>query len=336
MDIKAWGVEKANEKIHEFHYRKELGENDVLIDLKYCTLLRADVFFIGNFWGDSKYPMVPSSEMFGEVSQIGKNVKDVKTGDYVGVSYQIYSCGECVYCKTGKEQFCEKQRVIEVNEFGGLAENIIVDSRFVYQIPEKLQKPEYVALMGYGLTAYSAIKNSNIKNGSKVGVLGVGNLGHLSVQMLSKMGFEVTALTHSEDKHEVLKKLGAKDFLNPLDEKELKKNKKTFDFIHATSYHSYNWSKIIELLKPEGNLCFNGLPEENISFPAVLLADYAQRKVTGSYLGSRSEMRELLEFAEKFDIKSETTVYPLDKAQEVLDQIKENKISFYAAIKIAD
>lgn len=334
MDIKAWGVEKADEKIHEFHYQKELGENEVLIDLKYCTLLRADVFFIGNFWGDSKYPMVPSSEMFGVVSQVGKNVKDVKTGDYVGVNYQVYSCGECVYCKSGKEQFCEKQRVIEVNEFGGLAKNIIVDSRFVYQIPEKLQKPEYVALMGYGLTAYSAILNSNIKKGSKVGVLGVGNLGHLSVQMLCKMGFEVTALTHSMDKHDVLKKLGAKNFLNPLDDKELEKNKKTFDFIHATSYHSYDWSKIIELLKPEGNLCFNGLPEENISFPAVLLADYAQRKVTGSYLGSRREMKELLEFAEKFDIKSETTVYPLDKAQEVLEKIKGNEIPFYAVIKI--
>jgi uncharacterized zinc-type alcohol dehydrogenase-like protein len=334
MDIKAWGVDKPNEKIHELHYQKELGENEVLIHLKYCSLLRADVFFIENFWGDSKYPMVPSSEMFGVVSQVGKNVRDVETGDYVGANYQVYSCGECSYCKAGKEQFCGKQRVIEANEFGGLAENIIVDSRFVYKIPEKLQKPEYVGLMGYGLTAYSAIKNSNIKKGSKVGVLGVGNLGQFAVQILNKMGFEVTALTHSDNKHENLRKIGAKDFLNPLDVKELENNKKTFDFIHVTSYHSYDWPKIIELLKPEGNLCFNGLPDENISFPAVLLADYAQRKVTGSYLGSRNEMKELLEFAEKNDIKSETTVYPLEKAQEVLDQIKENKIPFYAAIKI--
>lgn len=334
MDIKAWGADKPNEKVHELHYQKELGENDVLIDLKYCSLLRADVFFIENFWGDTKYPVVPSSEMFGVVSQVGRNVKNFEIGDYVGANYQVYSCGECFYCREGKEQFCEKQKVTQVNEFGGLAENIIVDSRFAYRIPKELQKPEYVALMGYGLTAYSAIKNSNIKKGSKVGVLGVGNLGHLAVQMLNKMGFEVTALTHSENKHEILKKLGAEDFLNPIDKKELEKNKKTFDFIHVTSYYPYDWSKIIELLKPEGNLCFNGLPSENISFPAYLLADYTQRKVTGSYLGSRKEMNELLEFASKNNIKAENTVYPLEKAQEVLEQIKQNKIPFYAVIKI--
>lgn len=336
MNIKAWGVDKEGEKIHELHYQKEIKDSEVIVDLKYCSLLRADVFFIGNFWDDSKYPMVPSSEMFGVVSKVGSSVKDVKIGDYVGVNYQVYSCDECVYCKVGKEQFCEKQRVIEVNEFGGLAEQIIVDSRFVYQIPVKLQKPEYVALMGYGLTAYSAIKNSNIKEGSKVGVLGVGNLGHLAVQILDKMGFEVTALTHSENKHEILTKLGAKNFLNPLDEKELEKNKKNFDFILVTSYHDYDWPKIIELLKPEGMLCFNGLPEKKISFPAVLLADYAQRKVAGSYLGSRSEMKELLEFAAKNDIKSETEVFSISQAQEVLDGIKNGKIPFYAVIKITD
>lgn len=336
MNIKAWGVEKAGENIHELHYQKEIGDNEVLVDLKYCSLLRADVFFIGNFWGDSKYPMVPSSEMFGVVTKVGANVKDVKSGDYVGINYQVYSCGECSYCHEGKEQFCEKQRVIEVNEFGGLAEQIIVDSRFIYQIPEKLQKPEYVALMGYGLTVYSAIKNSHIKQGSKVGVLGVGNLGHLAVQILNKKGFEVTALTHSESKHEILTKLGAKNFLNPLDEKELEKHKKAFDFILVTSYHDYNWPKMIELLKPEGALCFNGLPEKDISFPAVMLADYAQRKVTGSYLGSRSEMKELLEFADKNDIKSETELFSVSQAQEVLDGIKNGKIPFYAVIKIDD
>ena len=276
MNIQAWGVDKPSEKIHKLHYQKELGGNDVLVDLKFCTLLRADVFFIDNFWGDSKYPMVPSSEMFGVVSRIGKNVKNIKVDDYVGVNYQVYSCGECFYCNEGKEQFCEKQRVIEVNEFGGLAEKIIVDSRFVYKIPKRLRKPEYVALMVYGLTAYSAIKNSKIKKGSKVGVLGVGNLGHLAVQILNNKGFDVTALTHSESKHEILKKLGAKIFLNPLDDEGLRKNKKSFDFILVTSYHTYDWPKIIELLKPEGNLCFNGLPEKDISFPAVLLADYAQ------------------------------------------------------------
>lgn len=336
MNIKAWGVDRQKENIHELTYDKELGNNEVLVDIKFCSLLRADVFFIENFWGDSKYPMVPSSEMFGVVSKVGKDVQDIKLGDFVGVNYQVYSCGECEFCKSGKEQFCEKQRVIEVNEFGGLAENIIVDSRFVYQIPAGLQRPECVGLMGYGLTAYSAIKNSNIKQNAKVATLGVGNLGHLSIQILNKMGFDVTALTHSEEKHDFLKKIGANNFLNPLDESILEKYKKTFDFIHVTTYHSYNWTKIIELLKPEGTLCFSGLPDKDISFPAVLLADYAQRKVIGSYMGSRSEMKEFLEFANKNDIKSETKVFSIPEAQDVLNQIKNNQIPFCAVIKISD
>ena len=334
MKITAWAALKPKDKLRKYTYQKNLGKNDVLIDIKYCSLLTADVFFINNFWGDSKYPLVPSTEMFGFVSKIGKEVDSLRVGDFVGVGYIVSSCMKCQYCKAGKEQFCSDQRVIDVHEYGGLAKNIIVNSNFVYKIPPRIRRPECVSLMGYGVTAYSAIKNANLTKGAKVAIVGLGNLGHIALQILSKMGYWVIALTHSKEKHSFLRRLGAKGFIDPTNSKELKKHKKEFDFILITTYFSYRWPKLIELLYPEGNLCFLGLPEKDIAFPSVLLADYARRKVTGSYFGSRKDMKELLIFAAKNNIRAKTTVYPISKANEVLGLIENGKIPFNAVIRV--
>ena len=335
MKINAWAVLKPKQKLTKFSYEKEIGDNDVLIKINYCSLLKADTFFIDNFWGDTKYPLVPSSEIFGAVTKRGSRVGNISIGDYVGIGYQVYSCLECSYCKQGKEQFCKQQRLIGVHENGGLAEHIIVNANFAYQIPLKLQRPEYISLVGYGLTAYSAIKHANLNQNMKVGVIGVGNLGHLAVQILSKNGLSVTAFTHSPDKTDQLKKLGVTDFINPLDSKQLEANEKMYDFLLVTTYHSYDWAQFIKLLKPEGTLHFIGLPSDNISFPAVLLADYARRKVAGSYIGSRQDMKELLEFAQKNEIKAITQVYKIDEVDRVISMLRENTIPFNAVIKVS-
>ena len=335
MKIHAWAADGPKQELLPYIYEKEVGENDVLIQVTYCSLLKADTFFIDNVWGDSKYPLVPSSEIFGVVVQKGIHVADVQIGDYVGVGYQVYSCLKCEYCLQGKEQFCNKQRLLEVHENGGLAQHIIVDKNFVYKIPVKLQKPEYVSLMGYGLTAYSAIKHSNLTPGMNVGVIGVGNLGHLAVQILSKLGMKVTAFSHSPEKFDQLKKLGMSNFVNTSDSKQLEANEKKYDFLLVTTYHSYDWSQFIKLLKPEGELHFIGLPNEKISFPAVLLADYARRKVTGSYIGSRQDMKELLDFAKNNDIKSITQVYDSKESNKILLMLRKNKISFNSVVEVS-
>jgi len=334
LKINSWAVKGPKQKLTKFIYEQRIGSNDVLVQIKYCSLLKADIFFIDNFWGDTKYPLVPSSEMFGIVAKKGNQVKNVNVGDYVGVSYQVNSCLKCSYCKQGKEQFCKKQKLIGVHEYGGLAEHIVVNSNFVYKIPPKLQKPEYVSLMGYGLTAFSAIKHANLNRNMNVGVIGVGNLGHLAVQILVKHGLRVTAFTHSKNKHALLKKLGISKFINPLDKKQLKANEGEYDFLLVTTYHSYDWSQIIKLLKPEGKLCFLGLPDEDISFPAVLLADYARRTVCGSYVGSRKDMKELLVFAQKNSVKAITHVYNINQIDEVIADLRNDKILFNAVIKI--
>lgn len=334
MKIKAWAAQKPKAGLEEFYYEKVIGPLDVLIKVKYCSFTRGDVCFIDNFWSDTSYPFVPSSEAFGVIKKTGNEVKDFKVGDFVGIGYQMNSCFECEHCKAGKEQFCQKQKVLGVNGYGALAEHIIFDSRFVYEIPKELQKPSYVPLMCSGLTVFSAIKKGKVRPKMKVGVVGIGNLGHLAIQILSKLDCEVTAFSHSKEKEKDLRRLGAKLFIDSTDKKQLEKEEGKYDFILSTSSGSLDWPLYIEALKPEGTLCFVGLPEEAISFPAVLLADYSQRSILGSYIGSREETRELLSFAEKNSIQAINQIFPVQDVQEVVVKIRNKEIPFSTIIRI--
>lgn len=334
MKIKAWAAKKPKADLEEFYYERTVGPLDVLIQVEYCSFTRGDVCFIDNFWNDTSYPFVPSSEAFGVIKRIGDKVKDFEVGDFVGIGYQVSSCFECGHCQVGKEQFCQKQKVLGVNGYGALAEHIIFDSRFVYKIPKKLQEPSYVPLMCSGLTVFSAIKKSKIRPKMKVGVVGIGNLGHLAIQILNKLGCEVTAFSHSKRKEKDLRKLGARLFIDSTDKKQLEKEEGKYDFILSTSPGSLDWPLYIKALKPEGALCFVGLPEEKISFPVVLLADYAQRNILGSYIGSREEMRELLSFAEKNNIQAIAQVFSVQEIQKVVVKIRRKEIPFSTVIKI--
>lgn len=332
MKINAWAAKEQKQTLTEFSYEKDIGDEDVLVQIQFCSLSKADTFFIDNFWNDTKYPYVPSCEIFGIVIKKGRSVQNANIGDYVGISYQVFSCLKCTYCSQGKEQFCKQQRLIGIHEYGGLAENIIVDSNFIYQIPLKLRKPEYVSLLGYGLTAFSAIKNANLKKNMNVGVIGLGNLGHFAAQILIQSDQIVTAFTHSENKITQLNTLGINKFINPLDNTQLDENKNKYDFLLVATYYSYDWPKIIRLLKPEGKLCFVGLPKENISFPAVLLADYARRTISGSYIGSRQDLNELIIFAQNKNIKAITQTFSISEIDKAISMLRKSEIPFNATI----
>ena len=333
VKINAWAVKKPKARFEKFVYEKNIEEQEVLVAVKYCGLSRGDVCFVDNFWGDTSYPLIPGVEIFGVIKKKGKKVKGFKINDFVGMGYQMSSCLKCEHCREGKEQFCKKQKVISVNGYGGLADGIVFDSRFVFKIPPDLRTPSDVPLMCSGLTVYSAIKKANVKTGMKVGVAGVGNLGHLAVQILNKIGCEVTAFSHTKKKEAILRKLGAEYFVNSIDKKSLKEAKGKYDVILSTSSVSLNWPAYIEALKPQGNLCIVGLPEKDISFPPVLLADYAQRGVLGSYVGSRSEMKELLNFVSKNHLKAITEVFPIAEVNAVVSKIRNKSIPFSVVVK---
>ncbi|KKQ92240.1 MAG: Alcohol dehydrogenase zinc-binding domain protein [Candidatus Woesebacteria bacterium GW2011_GWB1_39_10] len=332
MIINGLAVLKQGDKLQPFSYEEELSENDILVSIKYSTCSLGDTRFIDNFWGDTKYPLIPSLEIIGEVKEIGKNVTGLQKGDVVGIGYQVSACFECDYCKQGKEQFCQKQKLICVGEFGGFADSIVVDYRFAFKLPENLQDAFSTPLMCSGLTPYAGIKKAGVKSGMKVGVIGIGGLGHLAIQFLNKIGCDVTAFSHTKSKEELLKKLGANNVVDSTNEIELQKLERWYDFLISTSSASLNWNLYVKALKPEGKLCFVGLPPKEVSLKAELLADYAQRSIIGNYIGSRSEMVEMLEFASKHSIKAVGEVFKMSEASEVVEKVKQNLVTFSAIL----
>lgn len=336
MKIQALAVLKSGESLSPFEYEAILGPKDVLIDLKYCSMTKGDIRFMSNFWNDTKFPLVPSSEAFGTISQVGSEVKDLMVGDYIGLGYQMSSCHQCEYCLSGKEQFCLDQKVVCVGGFGGLAKQIVFDSRFVFKIPSSLQDPKYVPLMCSGLTVFSAIKRAGPKAGMKVGVVGIGNLGHLAVQILAKTGCEVSVFTHRPEKIAELLALGATEVIDSTSVDDLKNQTKKFDLILSTSSKALEWPLYISALKPLGNLMFVGLPEKEIIFPIEMMADYAQRGVLGSYIGSPSEMKELLELSSTYNLSADVKVVPIAQVSQAVADIVEDKSNFSTVIDLTD
>jgi uncharacterized zinc-type alcohol dehydrogenase-like protein len=333
ININAWAVKSPAGILEPFTYEQELRALDVLIAIKYCSLTRGDVGFIDNLWRDTTYPLVPGSEIFGTVKKTGESVRDLEVGDFVGVGYQITSCFTCRYCRQGKEQFCRRQKVVGVDGFGGLADHIVSDSRFVFKIPLNLQTSFHVPLMCSGLSIYAALKKAGVRRGMTVGLVGVGNLGHLALQVLDKMDCKVAVFSHSPHKEAKLRELGAENFVSSVDKKALKRESDKYDVILSACSAPLDWELYLKALTPEGTICFVGLPPKNISFPAAVLADHAQRRIQGSYIGSRSEMKEWLDFASKHEIKALAEIYPLSEANAVISMIRNGQIPFSVVLE---
>ena len=334
ITISAWAAKEKGGLLKKFTYQSEIRPLETLVKVKYCSLTRGDIRFIDNFWGDIVYPVVPGLEIIGVVEETGSEVKNLKIGEYVGIGYQIGSCFKCEYCLSGKEQFCASQKVIPINGYGGLAEQIIVDYRFCFPLPKNLQTPEAAPLMCSGLTPFSAIRKAGVKRGMKTGVVGIGSLGHLTIQVLNKIGCDVTAFSHSKNKEVILNKLGVNKSSSSTDDKELSRFVRKFDFIISTSSASLNWDQYLKALKPNGTLCFVGLPPENISFKAELLADYAQKIILGSYIGSRKDMKDLLKFAAENEIKAVENIFPIKGINEAIEKMRNSEIPFSTVIVV--
>lgn len=317
----------------KFQYERELGDNEVMTKVQYRSLYAGDAFFVDNFWHDTKYPIIPSTEYFGTVVALGKNVVNLRVGDYVGVGYQVYACRECSSCLAETPQYCSSQKVICIGERGGLADYAFADSNFVFPIPHSLRTPNHVSLMCAGLTVYSAIKKANLKNNSEVGVVGIGNLGHFAVQILAKMGHSVTAFSHTPSKAISILDLGAKDVISSIDDLAITTQSKKLDYVLVTTYANLNWTKFLEILKPTGTLAFVGLPNQPISFPVINLADYAGKNISGGYLGSPLEMKELLALASTLDVHGQTELFKLSQANLVLDKIRRQQLRYSAVLE---
>ena len=326
MKIKAYAVKQKGGKAELFSYERRLGKNDALVRITHCSIATGDIQLINNDWGDTKFPVVPGHEIIGIIEETGAEVAGLLNGDRVGIGYQQEACFECQFCNGGNEQFCPKQKVIAVDCYGGLAEYIVVDSRFAFKLPSKLDSAKSVPLLSSGLTVYSAIVKAQLQNNSIVAVLGIGGLGHLAIQFLHKMGHRVSGFSHSPEKKDMIVQVGA-EYVDGSDLTSLAGHNRKFDFILSTLNADFDLDTYLKMLKPQGKFCLVATPLKNLSISAGILYDYAQRTIYGNYVGSRKDMIDMIAFSAKHNIESIVEVMPFYKMNEAIEAVRGGKVA---------
>ena len=319
--IHAYAVRHRGGTAEPFSYERQLGDNEVLVRVTHCSVARGDVQSIDNDWGDTRFPLIPGHEIVGLVEETGSAVTGLMTGDRVGIGYQQGACFSCEFCQNGNEQLCARQKVIGVDCYGGLADHIGVDSRFAFKLPPTLDSAQATPLLSSGLTVYSGIVRAELAAGSEVAVLGVGGLGHLAVQFLREMGHRVSAFSHSPAKREAIEQLGAR-YVDSSHVAGSTTFARRFDFILSTLNAPFDLNTYLGMLRPQGKLCFVAQPLEKLSISVGLLYDSAHRTIYGSYVGSRSETKAMLEFASARNIASHVEIMPFAQVNEAIDMVR--------------
>jgi len=309
-----------------FSYVRKAGKNDVLVKITHCSIAMGDIQIINDDWGDTKFPVVPGHEIIGIIEETGSKVTGLKNADSVGIGYQQEACFKCQFCKEGNEQFCPNQKVIGVNSYGGLAEHIVVDGRFAFKLPPKLDSTKSIPLLSSGLTVYSAITRAKLSGNSMVAVSGVGGLGHLAIRFLHKMGHRVSALSHSPGKKKIINQLGA-EYVDSLNPDSLAGYNRKFDFILSTLNVGFDLDAYLKMLKPQGKLCLVASPLIKLPISLGLLYDYAQRSIYGNYVGSRQDMMDMIAFSAKHNIESIVDIMPFFKMDEAIEMVRKKMVS---------
>jgi D-arabinose 1-dehydrogenase-like Zn-dependent alcohol dehydrogenase len=319
--IHAYAVRHQGGRAEPFSYDRQLGHNEVLVNVTHCSIAKGDVQFIDNDWGDTRFPLVPGHEIIGLIKETGSTVSGLTVGDRVGVGYQQEACFSCQFCKDGNEQFCPRQKVIGVDCYGGLADHIGVDSRFAFKLPPALDSARSTPLLSSGLTVYSAILRAELPDTSDVAVLGVGGLGHLVIQFLREMGHRVSAFSHSPAKRETIEQLGAA-YIDSSHLDGPKAFSRQFDYILSTLNARFDLNVYLGMLRPQGKLCFVAQPLEPLSISVGLLYDNAQRTIYGNYVGSRKAMMAMLAFAAEHNIHSTVEIRPFTEVNGAIDMVR--------------
>jgi len=331
MKILSYAALKEKSLLEKYEYEKPaLKDNEVEVKITHCGICHSDIHLIDNDWGISKYPLIPGHEIIGTVEETGKNVKHLKKGMRVGIGWQADSCGYCEYCLKGMEQLCSRNQPTCVGRPGGFAHSIIVNSKFAIPVPDNLDSVNAAPLLCAGITVYNPLRIYNVKPSMKVGIIGIGGLGHLAIQFAHAFGCEVTAFSSTKDKEEEAKRLGAHNFVS-IKDASLNKYKSYFDFIISTVFVDLDWKVFISLLKPNGQLNFVGAAR-SINIPIPMLLN--NKIISGSAIGSPAMIYEMFQFAARHNIQAKTEVFPLENVNEAIQKVKENRVRYRAVLKI--
>lgn len=330
--IQGYAVHAAGAELVSYKYEPgELRPQDIEIRITHCGMCHSDLHLIDNDWGLSQYPFIPGHEIVGTVATFGSAVQGFAVGDRVGVGWQADSCGHCEWCRKGEENLCPHAAPTCVRRNGGYAEAIRVNARFALKLPEKLESESTAPLFCAGITVYSPLRLHGINASSRVGIIGIGGLGHIALQFARAFGAEVTAFSTSAAKEEESRKLGAHHFVNTRESKTLKGLAGSFDFILSTINADQDWPAYIAALRPHGTLCFVGVPPSPASLPVFPLIS-AIKTVTGCNSGSPMQIQEMLDVAARHGIKAQTERFAMSKANDAVKRLRKNQVRYRAVL----
>jgi len=322
--------------------RREVGEFDVLIDIKFAGICHSDIHQAREGWGEAIFPMVPGHEIAGIVSEVGAGVTKYQVGDRVGVGCLVDSCRECDNCKAGLEQYCTGGAVGTYNAigkdgeptYGGYSEKVVVDENFVVRIPDALSLDVAAPLLCAGITTYSPLRHWNAGPGKKVAVVGLGGLGHMGVKIAHALGAEVTVLSQSLRKKDDGLKLGADHYHATSDEKTFEDLKGSFDIILNTVSAPLDFAAYLSLLRTDGTMVNVGLPEEPVQIVLQSLFGH-RRSVSTSGIGGIQETQEMLDFCAEHNLGAEIELISADQINEAYERVVASDVRYRFVIDTA-
>jgi uncharacterized zinc-type alcohol dehydrogenase-like protein len=327
MSFHAHAAHSKKSALKPFVYEPlPLGPHDVEIRISHCGICHSDVHLVDGDWGMGSYPMVPGHEIVGAVTALGPEVRHLEAGARVGVGWQRGACLACDSCIAGDENLCAHNVATCVGNYGGFADRVRLDSRFAFPIPEGIASESAAPLLCGGATVYSPLRRW-VKPSMRVGVVGIGGLGHLGLQFASAMGCEVTAISSTPDKEDEARSFGAHRFIATREAKALSSAASSLDFILSTVFATPDWDALLGALRPNGVLCLVGATSEPLSVQAFTLLG-AQKTVTGSAIGGRPAIREMLAFAARHGVAAKTQVRPLAEADAALGDVRKGKARY--------
>lgn len=333
MTVRGYAAKGPRELLVPYEYTLgSPGPYDVEIAVTHCGICHSDIHLIDNDWGITQYPLVPGHEIVGRITKVGSDVRTLAEGDRVGVGWQCGACLECEWCASGHDNLCPESRATCVGRPGGFSETVVADSRYAFVIPEGMASENAAPLLCGGVTVYSPLSHFGVRPEMKIGVIGIGGLGHLAIQFAQAFGCDVTAFSSSPDKEVEARVLGADHFLNLADQEQLHAAIGTMDFILATPYVDMNWQTFVDVLRPRGNLCFVGAVPNPIQIHAMSLL-VGNKMVSGSPIGSRQTIREMLDFAARHGIEARTEVVPMGQVNEAIARIVANRARYRMVLR---
>jgi uncharacterized zinc-type alcohol dehydrogenase-like protein len=326
--------------------RREVGPHDVQFEILFCGVCHSDLHTAKSEWPGTVYPVVPGHEIVGRVTKVGSAVSEFKPGDLAGVGCMVDSCRTCASCKAGEEQLCDNFGIVFTYNspdkyfpgkmtYGGYSTHIVVDEKFVLHISPKLNLAAVAPLLCAGITTYSPLRHWKVGKGQKVGIVGLGGLGHMGLKFAHAFGAHTVLFTTSPGKTQDAKRLGADEVVISKNAEEMKKHANSFDFILNTVAASHDLDAFTALLKRDGTLCLVGVPEHPHPSPSVSNLIFRRRQIAGSLIGGIRETQEMLDFCAEHNIVSDIEMIPIQKINEAYQRMLRSDVKYRFVIDCA-